>query len=335
VADYAPRVIVSSSDEKYSPGLIVALASMLRHMPPGFEVDVVIYDEGLLPGTLEQLRMVVARSPTTSRLHFEEGFSRFGDLPVVGHVNQAMYSRLLIPQLSPDIKRAVHFDADMLGVGDISELLTMDLGDAILAACVDTNTPTLATGVAYSYEALGLPAARQYFNTGLLVIDVDAWRRADVCGRTIDYVRHWSDVLRCPDQDGINVVAGERGLALDGRFNFQVSGEALAAVARGEATGTRRKLQRAAALHFTGPKPWLQVWFGSRIWGRSAARWWSFALGSSLIPFRTRVGLAQTGAETLAREIRRRLVSNRSATGSEPRSSDSEPEALDDLREGE
>jgi lipopolysaccharide biosynthesis glycosyltransferase len=306
LTNFCRRVLVTSSDEKYLPGLIVAIASALGRLPAGFEVDVVVYDEGLSERTRAELRRIVERAHTASRLHLEQGFSQLGrDLPVAGHVTEATYSRLLIPELSPDLERAVYIDADLLVVDDISELFTMDLGGAIFAACVDKDTPTVQGGVPYSYEALELPPERQYFNAGLLVMDVPAWRDAGVSAATADYALRWDAELRCPDQEGINVVCGDRAVALDPRFNFQVSGEAIAAAAAGDGRAAHQSLRRAAIVHFTGPKPWLKVWFSSSIWARPTAWWWSVALGSRLISPRMRARLLSTGAEMGVREVRR------------------------------
>jgi lipopolysaccharide biosynthesis glycosyltransferase len=304
-AAYAPRVIVTSGDEKYMPGLVVALASFLRRLPVGFEVDIVVYDDGLSAASQEELERIVARAPTCSRLHLKDGFSKIGHLPVARHVNQSTYSRLLIPNLPPEVERAVQFDADLLVVDDLSWLLTMDIGDAIFAACIDRDTPTVETGVPYSYETLLLPPGRQYFNAGLLVINIAAWREAEVSKGTIEYVNRWADQLRCPDQEGINAVSGDHGMVLDRRFNFQVSGEGLAAQAAGDSSHALSDLRRAAVIHFTGPKPWLNVWFSSPIWRQPAASWWREALSSPLISARTRLHLLRIGTGTLARETKR------------------------------
>lgn len=303
---FARRALVTSSDEKYQPGLIIAVASALARLPVGFEVDVVVYDEGLTERTRAELRRIVERAHTTSRLHLEQGFSQLGrDLPVAGHVTEATYSRLLIPDLSPDLERAVYIDADLLVIDDISELFTMDLGGAILGACVDRDTPTVQTGVPYSWEALDLPPDRPYFNAGMLVIDVPAWRDAGVSAATADYALRWDDELRCPDQEGINAVCGGRALALDPRFNFQMSGEVHAATAAGDARAALQGLRRAAIVHFTGCKPWLSAWFSSPAWVRAAASFWSVALASPLISPRMRAQLLSAGAEMGAREVRR------------------------------
>jgi lipopolysaccharide biosynthesis glycosyltransferase len=217
-----------------------------------------------------------------------------------------MYSRLMIPDLSPCVQRAVYVDADMLVLGDIAELFTMDLGGAVFAAGVDKDTPTVETGVPYSFEALGLPPERPYFNSGLLVMDVAAWREAGVDVGTADYVRRWASELRCPDQEGINAVIGDRGLALDPRFHFQVSGEAIAAAAPGgKRASAHRDLKRAVVVHFTGPKPWLNVWLSSTVWTRPAMWWWAQALRSPLIPTSMRMRLLRVGAFTAIREMKR------------------------------
>lgn len=304
---YAPRILVTSGDERYSAGMIVVIASALGRLPAGFEVDVVVYDDGLSERSRAELVRIVARARTESRLHIERGYSGGGDrLPVARHVNQSMYSRLMIPDLSPQVVRAVYVDADMLVLDDISELFTIDLGDAIFAAGVDKDTPTVATGVPYSFETLGLPPDRQYFNSGLLVMNVAAWREAGVSAATADYVRRWDSELRCPDQEGINAVSGDRALALDRRFHFQVSGEALAAAAPGgDKAAAHRDMRRAAVIHFTGPKPWLNVWVRSTVWTRPALWWWRQALRSQLVSARTRAWLLRGGAAMLIREVKR------------------------------
>jgi lipopolysaccharide biosynthesis glycosyltransferase len=286
------------------------VASALARLPAGFEVDVVIYDDGLSRRTCAELERIVSLAKTISRFRLERGFSQRAErLPVAGHVNESMYSRLLIPDLSPTLERAVYIDADMLVLDDISELFTFDLDGAIFAAAVDKYTPTLETGLPYSFETLGLPPNRHYFNSGLLAIDVAAWRAAGISAATADYVRRWDAELRCPDQDGINAVSGERALALDRRFHFQVSGEALGATASGgDLASAHRDRRQAAVIHFTGPKPWLTAWFGSTIWTRTAGLWWCVALRSPLISPRHRLRLLAQGAQMVTRGLRTRVV---------------------------
>jgi lipopolysaccharide biosynthesis glycosyltransferase len=305
---YARRVIVSASDEKYGPGLIVMVASVLERLPAGFEVDVVVYDDGLADGSRDELARVVARAPTRSALHIERGFGQLGeDLPERLHVTQAAYSRLLLPDLSPEIERAIYIDADMLVLDDIAELFTLDLGDALFAAGRDVVTPTLVTGVPYGVEAVRLSPDSPYYNSGILVFDAQTWRTAGVGPATIEYVRIWTDEVVTPDQDGLNVVGLGRVLTLDRRFNFQVAGESHGAAKVHRTGAALRYLPRVAVVHFTGPKPWLNIWFGSGIWAGTAARWWAVALSSRLLSAGFRARVLRLGGELVVREVTERL----------------------------
>jgi lipopolysaccharide biosynthesis glycosyltransferase len=309
LTEYRSRALVSSSDEKYCPGLLALIASALTHLPAGFEVDVVVFDEGLSERSRRELSAIVSGSQTSSTLHLEPGFSRLGrDLPLARHVTLATYSRLLIPALSPVLERAVYIDADMLAVDDISELFTMDMCGKVFAGCIDKDTPTAATGVPYAYGELQIPADQPYFNAGLIVIDVPAWRDAKVGDATEDFVCRWAGDLRCPDQEGINAVCGHRALVLDRRYNFQVSGESLAAAASGRSAEALADLRRAAIIHYTGPKPWLNVWFSSTVWARSAAPWWRAVLRAPLLPLSARARIARLAGRTVLRELLRRIV---------------------------
>jgi len=288
--------------------LIVMVASALERLPAGFEVDVVVYDDGLADGSRDELARVVARAQTRSALHIVPGFSKLGeDLPERLHVTQATYSRLLLPELSPEIERAIYIDADMLVLDDIAELFAVELGDALFAAGRDVDTPTLGTGAPYSLDALRLSPDSPYHNAGILVFDAETWRTAGVGPATIKYVRTWTDEIVTPDQDGLNVVGVGRVLTLDRRFNFQVAGESNGAAKAARTRATIRYLPRVAVVHFTGPKPWLNIWFGSGIWGWTAARWWGVALGSRLLSAGFRARVLRLGGDVVVREVTSRL----------------------------
>jgi lipopolysaccharide biosynthesis glycosyltransferase len=307
-SSYARYVLVSASDEKYSPGLIVMIASVLERLPAGFEVDVVVYDDGLADRSREELARVVGRAHTRSALHVVRGYSTLGeDLPERLHLTQATYSRLLLPDLSPDIERAVYLDADMLVLDDVSELFSTELGHELFAACRDVDTPTIETGTPYSFEALGLPPESHYYNAGILVFDAATWRDAGVAPAAMDYVRTWEDQTVTLDQDGINVVGVNRVLGLDRRFNFQVAGESHRAAKANKTRAVLRYLPRVAVVHFVGPKPWLSIWFRGGVWGWVAARWWGVALSSRLLSVGFRARMLRLAPSLVVRELTSRL----------------------------
>jgi lipopolysaccharide biosynthesis glycosyltransferase len=184
----------------------------------------------------------------------EIGPERVAGLPVVSMFTVAMWYRIFLPDLLPDIDRVLYLDADVLAVDDISPLWELDLGGHYLGAVTNVFMPHHLERPA----SLGLPGPQGYFNSGVLLMNLNEMRRGGCSGALRDYAVSRPD-LEWPDQDALNVVLGSRRLALAPRWNamnslrFPWSAEVFAPEELEEAR------QRPAILHFEGPganKPW-------------------------------------------------------------------------------
>lgn len=126
-------------------------------------------------------------------------------------------ARLLIPLLITDVERVLYFDADTLVLGDVEPLWSLDLSGAPIGAVVDGMNSFLQ---ANDPSVFDLPRVRKYFNSGVLVIDVHAWKRLGVTERAVDYIRRFPR-SRHPDQDALNWTFDGAWKEIDWRWNCQ------------------------------------------------------------------------------------------------------------------
>jgi lipopolysaccharide biosynthesis glycosyltransferase len=150
----------------------------------------------------------------------------------------------------------VYLDADLLVLRDISQLFTIDLGEAPFGAVRDFGG--LAERLAPSP---GLVPA--YFNAGVLVVDVERWDAARIAERALEYAQAASPTeIPYADQDALNRVA-KTWVPLDYMWNVQV--ESLFPKGHGASTAFAERFfvprrwalyNSAAILHFTRIKPW-------------------------------------------------------------------------------
>jgi lipopolysaccharide biosynthesis glycosyltransferase len=70
-----------------------------------------------------------------------------------------------------------------------------------------------------NHRELGLPADGQYFNSGLLVVDLAGWRREGIAAQVLDCLRTHRQHVLWWDQYALNVVLAGRWRALDHRWN--------------------------------------------------------------------------------------------------------------------
>jgi lipopolysaccharide biosynthesis glycosyltransferase len=251
--------LVFAADEQFALGLAVAVYSALKLLPPGLAPDVYVMDNGLASDSRRRLERLVHRISPAQLRWIQVPPERLAHLGTHPQFSHATYARLLAPELlGRNVRRMVYVDSDVLVRGDLSPLLTIDLGGAPLGAVRDftiTTTDHIMSGVRQPV------LRRHYFNTGVLVIDLARWRRTDVGGRALTYAAQGNEPLAWPDQDALNAVT-EQWCELDYRWNFQHARLFREPRPSGDDLATELYEQRialyesATVLHFTGHKPW-------------------------------------------------------------------------------
>ncbi|MEV8476218.1 glycosyltransferase family 8 protein [Streptomyces sp. NPDC051173] len=185
--------------------------------------------------------------------------------PVSGWVSEAVYLRLSIAEVIGDERVVLYLDADTLVLRSLRPLLRHQLGGAPLAAVRDPQNPVLGRGIALpGWDRLGLPAGREYFNSGVMLIDLSVCRERGLFERARRFLAEHPGHARFWDQDALNWAAEDTWLRLDRRWNtFALSSLASQPgfVHHAEEVMPLATLlgdeSRAAVLHFAGPdKPW-------------------------------------------------------------------------------
>jgi lipopolysaccharide biosynthesis glycosyltransferase len=181
---------------------------------------------------------------------------RVAGLPVHGYFTSAMWYRILLPELLPDVERVLYLDVDTLALDDLAPLWDIDLDGALVAAV--TNVFERGRWDAHT-EALGV-AQEDYFNSGVLLLHLAEMRRSGSVDEMRRLAARHGDRLLWPDQDVLNLALGPRRVALHPRWNAMnslfVFDNADEAFGPGEAREARA---RPAIRHFEGPganKPW-------------------------------------------------------------------------------
>jgi lipopolysaccharide biosynthesis glycosyltransferase len=243
-----------SSDNNYIQHLGVAITSLLENNAHN---DFVLHfaHNGVDPAKLDMLSAHRQRFANATLIRY-----RFEDAPyqhfrLDGHITLASYFRLFLTDIiPPDVGRILYLDADIVVLGDVASLWTTDFGDALIAAA-----PNLFS---QNNERLELPHDYCYFNAGILMIDLERWRREGLIARFVDYVEHNHARLQWHDQDVLNAVLHERVKYLDYSWNFQARTTlAQAAVLLLDAAAFAALRRRPNIVHFTiDKKPWFYTY---------------------------------------------------------------------------
>ncbi len=164
--------------------------------------------------------------------------------------------RIFLPELLPDLERLIYLDADLIARRPLSELWSTDLDDNHVAA---------VTNVFQRHEMiraadLGLPGLDAYFNSGVMLMDLERLRQDDLASAVLTYARANHDRLAWPEQDALNVVIGSSRVPLHPRWNCMNSVLNFPWSVDTFGRATVAEAERDPAIrHFEGPganKPW-------------------------------------------------------------------------------
>jgi len=201
------------------------------------------------------LASMFIRSGSELVLH-EIAPERVSGLPLQDRFGAAMWYRILLPELLPDVDRVLYLDIDTIVVDALEPLFAIDLAGSLLGA---------VTNVFMEFhrerpDELGI-AASEYFNSGVVLFNLNEARAGGFTDGLRELVRARGHELMWPDQDALNLAARGRWLNLHPRWNCMnsfFSRPRLAATAFG-AKPLAEATARPAIRHFEGPgfnKPW-------------------------------------------------------------------------------
>ncbi len=229
----------------------VCLASLLANNPELF-FDIMIVARVNEKLDEDKLRRSLVRFPN-HLLNFRE-FALPADLLLPlhpeSHYTVDTYTRLWLGEFFPaEAHRVLYLDADIVVVGSIAPLWSIDLSGALIGA---VDIPGSDRGV----TRLAMRAEDGYFNAGMLVIDLQQWRATQAEETVVDYIRANPERVRY-DQDALNACFHSRTKRLDYKWNVirPFFREPLALpLERAEIETVRRE---ARIIHFNGgSKPW-------------------------------------------------------------------------------
>jgi lipopolysaccharide biosynthesis glycosyltransferase len=229
-------VVVLAADDQFAMPLAVTVRSALDNLSSDRKLRIYVLDGGIEEATKEKL----VQSWPRGRFDVEwirVDAAALAGLPISGHVNVVAYYRILIPRVLPAVvDRVIYLDSDMIVLADLARLWDCELAGHWCLAAQDCAAPYLDAAGAWdnfarcghhlgsaqpvpNFRELGLRADAAYFNSGVMLIDLTAWRNADLPGQLIACLERHRQHARWWDQYALNVVLADRWGQLDLRWN--------------------------------------------------------------------------------------------------------------------
>jgi lipopolysaccharide biosynthesis glycosyltransferase len=145
------------------------------------------------------------------------------NITVNRYISFSCYYRLLIPELlHKDFKKVIYLDCDLVVRGDLEQLWQIDLEENYVLAAQDMWIRSVSSPRGLlNYQELGIPPDSKYFNSGVLVINLEKWRINKISTKAMQYLKQNLKYIRYHDQDVLNALLVSRWGELDPRWNCQ------------------------------------------------------------------------------------------------------------------
>jgi lipopolysaccharide biosynthesis glycosyltransferase len=158
---------------------------------------------------------------------------------------KAVYYRLYFPLLlKSEIQRFIYLDADTLVLKDLTKFYNLNLNSKPVAAVWDNYVNI--------QPLIGLDVEGEYFNSGVLLVDIQLWNQQAVSEKTIDYLIKNPEKIKYVDQCALNAVLKNNWHKLSNEYNLlysyipQESG----------IEAYKRIKEETTVIHFTLQRPW-------------------------------------------------------------------------------
>lgn len=238
--DMSIMQIVTAADKNYLKYLACHLLSLGRYGSVAHPMIITIIHKGIDRNIQQELEKLI---PAPHQLcWFEPCLKTLQQIkaPLKFASCSPHYYRLLAPFIFPACSRAIYLDADTLVMEDLFPLWSLNL-DGYAIAAVRDYIPCICEAIE-NWENLHLNPNAPYFNSGVMLIDLNAWRAEKISQQVLTICYKHQDLLLAQkkwpqyDQYGLNVILHGNWKELDKTWNY----------------GTDRSPERANIIHFIG-----------------------------------------------------------------------------------
>ena len=272
-------IILCASDDNYAKPLAVTLHSAASNLRAGSHLNVILMDGGISESSWQGLRETLIDLPITLHI-LRPDPQEIRDLGTSHHITHTAYFRLLAARLLPDsIDKVIYLDSDVLVKGDLNDLWDLPLNDHYCLAAVDIACPfvnayealakdkSIKSSIPHyaaispipNWRQLSLDGSENYFNSGVMVINLARWREEAIDQKLLACLRNNQSYVWCWDQYALNVVFAKQWGKLPAKWNqgyhvFEYPDESFSPIDEQEFVSMRDEPE---LIHFTTEfKPW-------------------------------------------------------------------------------
>ena len=215
--NYDPNVahIVYASDDKFAEILGVSLISLYENSKDMDDIIVYVLDSGISSENRDKL-LTICRDYKRTEVQFitAKDVSKKLEMKVsTDRGSLSQYARLFVSSDLPEnLGRALYLDCDIIVKQSIRELWNLALHGKTIGALMDAFSK-------YYRANIDLEENDIMFNSGVMLIDLDKWRKDRVEDKLLEFISRKNGWIQQGDQGALNAVLSRDTYCFEPRFN--------------------------------------------------------------------------------------------------------------------
>lgn len=179
--------IVYHSSELFAPVLATSMASVFENNKSMEEINVYVFDNHITEESKKKIKdfsssygrnVIFLRMPEMN----EEQHLGLRTVNKKGWFFNSYVKLYLDIYLPETVERVLYLDSDVLVLGDLTELINIDMQGHPAAAVIDCLSEKY-------YKLLGLNDNTKYCNSGIILEDLKAWKEKKVGDKVREYIK--------------------------------------------------------------------------------------------------------------------------------------------------
>ncbi|MDQ0509548.1 glycosyltransferase family 8 protein [Ancylobacter amanitiformis] len=211
-------IVATATDSGYVELTAVMLASLAANARDDY-TKVYVFGDRLTVAEKAALRASYPLDNLVMIDLTEEDMRFLAGMPIALHVSRTTYARFLMPfRVDQDETRLLYIDCDAIVNDSLRPLRDIDM-QGLAVGAVHDDARRRENRHFERNLAIGLPADTNYFNAGILLIDLVKWREEKLTERASQFATEHPN-LPVLDQDALNGALSGQWLVLDERWNL-------------------------------------------------------------------------------------------------------------------
>ena len=249
--------ILATPSDNYAMPCGVMFYSACVNNPKGSLHFYILSDKTFSESNKEKIRKIV--TPFNNLIDFisvDEDTVKHSTAVECSYYPRYVFYRLFAFRfLSLEIHKILYLDCDIIIRDSLSPLWEIDISNYGIA-----GVPDVTEGDVRHYNRLQYPSKYGYINAGVILMNLDYWRRNNVGNRIVEVLKKHSEKLAFHDQDVLNMVFYNSKIHISIKYNVQSGFYYKKNYFTFEYLKYKDDLEKSRTcptiLHLCGPQPW-------------------------------------------------------------------------------